>query len=254
KTVGDFGRMGARPTHPELLDWLAVEFVRNGWSLKAMHRLMMTSGAYRQASTVGRAHEKLDPENVLLSRMRLRRMEAEVLYDSLLMVSGRLEETRFGPPDPVEVRKDGLVKPVEMEKGWRRSIYVKKSGFDIPTLLDSFDYPQMSPNCLEREETTVAPQALHLMNDAMIGKLADSFAARVARKIGPDLKRQIDYVYLTALSRPPSSEEKQTAMGTMERLVAQWAKSSGSPEEARMQALSTLCHTVMNSAAFLYVD
>ena len=265
KTLGDFGRMGARPTHPELLDWLAQEFVRQGWSLKTMHRLMMTSSTYRQASTVTAAHEKLDPDNVLLSRMPMRRMEAEVLYDSLLLASGRLDEMRFGPPDPVEVRSDGLVRPEGTEKGWRRSIYViKKIGFeiiegnlfnfDIPTLLDSFDYPRMSPNCLERNESTVATQALHLMNDGMVRELADSFAERVVREVGTDPERQIERVYLIALSRPPSPEEKNIVLRTPERFAARWANASPAPQEATVRALRAFCHAILNSAAFLYID
>ena len=114
-TLDDFGRMGARPTHPELLDWLATEFVRHGWSMKAMPRLMMTSRTCRQASKVKPEHETRDPENKLLSRMPLRRMDAEALYDSVFLVAGRLDETRFGPPDPVQVLKNGLATSIEKE-------------------------------------------------------------------------------------------------------------------------------------------
>src|SRR5205085_3392574 len=102
KTLGNFGKAGAAPTHPELLDWLAVEFVRQGWSVKAMHRLMMTSSAYRQSSNVTSIMEERDPDNVLLSRMSMRRMDAEVLNDTMLLVSGRLDETRYGVPAPVQ--------------------------------------------------------------------------------------------------------------------------------------------------------
>src|SRR5260221_1769560 len=118
KTPANFGKAGAAPTHPELLDWLAVEFVRQGWSVKAMQRLMMTSSAYRQSSKVASIHEAKDPDNVLLSRMSIRRMGAEVLNDTMLLVSGRLDETRYGVPAPVQVRGDGLVTPVATDKGW----------------------------------------------------------------------------------------------------------------------------------------
>ncbi len=155
KTLANFGTTGARPTHPELLDWLALEFVRNGWSIKSMHRLIMTSSTYRQNSSVTPALEKGDPENLLLSRMPMKRMEAEVLNDTLLLVSGRLDETRYGVPQPVRVREDGLVTPIETEKGWRRSVYVAQRRTDIPSLLDSFDLPPMSPNCVERSVSMV---------------------------------------------------------------------------------------------------
>ena len=95
--------------------------------------------------------EKQDPDNVLLSRMPLKRMKAEVLSDALLLISGRLDESRYGPPQPVEVRDDGLVTPIETPKGWRRSIYVAQRRSKLPTLLENFDLPAMSPNCLERK-------------------------------------------------------------------------------------------------------
>src|SRR5262249_13661177 len=139
RSLHNFGHTGDRPTHPELLDWLAREFVRQGWSIKAMHGLMLTSSTYRHASPNSARKDRLDPENRLRSRMPLRRMEAEVLNDSLLLVSGRLDETRFGPPDPVEVRKDGLVTPIAGPRGWRRSIYVLQRRSQMPTLLENFD-------------------------------------------------------------------------------------------------------------------
>ncbi|MBI5759110.1 MAG: PSD1 domain-containing protein, partial [Planctomycetales bacterium] len=181
RSLGNFGKHGDPPTHPELLDWLAQEFVRQGWSLKAMHRLMMTSNTYRQASRVESQELRderevqtsrlstldsrftLDPDNRLLSRMPLRRMEAEVLRDTLLLVSGQLNETRFGPADPVQVRGDGLVLSSK-----RRSIYVQQLRKQLPTLLESFDLPAMNPNCLERMDSLVAPQALHLLNDTTV--------------------------------------------------------------------------------------
>jgi hypothetical protein len=107
KTLDNFGKTGAQPTHPELLDWLAVEFVRQGWSLKTMHRMMMTSAVYRLSSAVTPAHEKLDPDNALLSRMPLSRLDAESLYDTMLLLADRLDERRYGPADALEVRGDG---------------------------------------------------------------------------------------------------------------------------------------------------
>ena len=256
-TLDDFGRMGVRPTHPELLDWLATEFVRRGWSMKAMHWLMMTSRAYRQSSKVKPEHKTRDPENKLLSRMPLRRMDAEALYDSVLLVAGRLDETRFGPPDPVQVLENGLATSIEKETGWRRSVYVrqryKRSG--VPTLLDNFDYPELSPNCINRNEATVAPQALHLMNDSMIRRLAASFAARVKREAGNDRTRQVERVYWIALSRPPTGEERKIGLAKLAQLSAAWArKYLPSNENTETRALVTFCHTILNSAAFIYID
>ena len=259
KTLGNFGRTGARPSHPELLDWLALEFIRQGWSMKALHRLIMTSSTYRQASTVTPTHEKLDAENVLLSRMPMRRMEAEVLRDTLFLVSGRLDETRYGPADPVLEREDGLATSVGGEKGWRRSIYVTqytshKRGENNPTILATFDFAQMTPNCLERVESTVAPQALHLMNDTTIRSLAASFAERVKREAGTDPLGQIERAYWIVLSRPPTSEEKELSRKALLELERVAAKSAPNREAVPTQALAKFCHTLLNSAAFIYID
>jgi mono/diheme cytochrome c family protein len=244
KTLGNFGKAGARPTYPALLDWLAIEFVRRGWSIKELHRLMMTSAAYRQSSAVTPEHEKLDPDNALVSRMPLVRMDAEVLYDSLLLAAGRLDETRYGPADAVQARPDGLVTPAETSKGWRRLIYVQQMRKKMPTHLETFDYPQMNPNCLERRNSTVAPQALHLMNNGMVQQLAEHFARRVQKEAGDDPSRQIERVYLIALSRMPGEEEKRIGLEALNRLR----------QTAADKALGAFCHAIVNSAAFVYVD
>ena len=212
-TLGNFGRTGARPTHPELLDWLAVEFVRQRWSPKAMHRLIMTSATYRQSSRVTPLQERLDSQNLWLSRMPLRRMDAEVLRDTLFLISQRLDETPGGLPNPVLQRKDGLATSVPTRRGWRRSIYITQQtshrmGASNPTILDTFDFPEMTPNCLERVESTVVPQALHLLNDPTVRQLADSVAERVQREAGSDPARRIQQAYWIVLNRPPTPEEK----------------------------------------------
>jgi hypothetical protein len=236
-TPANFGKAGAKPSHPELLDWLAVEFNKQGWSTKAMHRMMMTSAAYRQGSTVTPDHTKLDQDNVLLSRMPLRRMDAEVLNDTLLLVAGRLDETRFGKPAPVQVRPDGLVTPVASEKGWRRSIYVQQRRSNIPTILESFDFPAMTPNCVDRVDSTVATQALHLMNNAMVDELAESLAKRITAEVGDNPGQQVERLYWIAVSRPPDDEERKLSVRSLARLP-----------------LARLCHAILNSAAFVYID
>jgi hypothetical protein len=258
-TLDNFGNTGARPTHPELLDWLAREFVRQKWSIKSLHRLMMTSTTYRQASVVTPRHGKTDPDNQLLSRMPLKRMEAEVIYDTLLMVSGRLDETRFGPPDPVDVRKDGLVTASKTDKGWRRSIYVRQRRTQIPTLLETFDLPQMNPNCVSRVDSTVASQALFLRNNALVHELAGSLGQRIHKAAGVHPSRQVDLVYRTVLSRPPTPEERMVGVQALAQLTEQWVQDlsrQGRPnhEEASQRALAGYCHTILNSGAFVYVD
>lgn len=258
-TLGNFGKAGTPPTHPELLDWLAKKFVQQGWSIKSMHRLMMTSATYRQQSLVTKEQQHADPENALYSRMPLTRLDAEALYDSLLLVSGRLDERRFGPADAVQVRGDGLVTPNSSSQGWRRLIYVQQTRKQLPTHLENFDYPQMNPNCIERRDSTVAPQALHLMNNAMVGQLAESFAKRVGQEAGNSPTAQVEKMYWIAISRPPTEGEKGLAVKAIEELTAQWQKhleiaGKPNPDEARLKGLAQVCHAMMNSASFLFVD
>jgi mono/diheme cytochrome c family protein len=272
KTVGNFGKAGAPPTHPELLDWLATEFVRRGWSIKSMHRLMITSSTYRQSSALTPAVEKADPRNKLLSRMSMKRMEAEVIYDTLLLISNKLDESRFGQPEPVVIRDDGLVTPVGTDKGWHRGIYVEQRRTKLPTVMESFDLPAMSPNCMERSISMIAPQALHMMNDAMIARLAESFAERVRKEAGQDPEKQIERAYWIALSRPPSEEERKISLDTVRRLrdvqgtkahsaggssfAAKPAAEASNPsiDDPAGTALAEFCHILMNSAAFIYID
>ncbi len=259
KTLGNFGKAGTPPTHPELLDWLAGEFVRQGWSMKALHRLIMTSATYRQSSAVTPEQARLDPDNALISRMPLVRLDAEALYDAMLLVACRLDESRFGPGDAVQVRADGLVTPKGTAQGWRRMIYVQQARKRIPTHLENFDYPQMNPNCLERRDSTVAPQALHLLNNGMVQQLAEHFAQRVSRAAGTDPGKCIDQVYLIALSRMPSAAEKQMGADALGKLVDQWAShlvgaGKADRDVAYSKALTTYCHAMLNSASFLYVD
>src|SRR5262249_6168346 len=150
KSLDNFGKTGQRPTHTELLDWLALEFVTQGWSVKAMHRLIMTSSTYRQSSQMNALQSERDPDNRLLSRYPLRRLDAEALRDALLFVSGELDDTPFGPAERVERRDDGLVTSIGTEKGWRRSVYVLQRRSQTSTILEDFDLPQMAPNCVER--------------------------------------------------------------------------------------------------------
>ena len=251
KTMDNFGHSGMLPTHPELLDWLAREFTRNGWSIKDMHRLIMTSSTYRQASTISAAHERLDLDNDLLSRFPMKRMEAEVLWDTLLFISENLDETPFGAANGVEVRPDGLVFAVGTDKGWRRSIYVEHNRKQNMTILECFDFPRANPNCLERHLSTVAPQALHLLNNETIYELMRSLSDRVNREVGTDPAEQIIRSYHLALGRSPTPDETRLAAETLNRLHQEWSKTESDPGR---EALASLCHVLINSAEFLYID
>ncbi len=261
-TLDNFGAQGARPTHPELLDWLARDFVASGWSLKHLHRTMLLSRAYRQGSEIPnsefRSSQELDPENLLLSRMNLRRLDAEALRDALHAVAGRLDDTLYGPPAPVSVREDGLItdEPGPLSGGkFRRSLYLRLRRTEMPSLLATFDYPQMQPNCVQRSVSTVSLQPLMLQNNNRVRELAASFAATLRASAGEDDRRLIRLAFATALQRPPASAEETAALETLDRLTTAWMAQENQPRAAAAQAaLASFCHTLLNTAEFLYID
>ena len=253
-TVDNFGKMGARPTHPELLDWLSTTLAGPdfGWRLKPLHRLMVTSRAYRQSSRTTAEAVRRDPDNRWLGRMPLRRMDAEELHDTLLQAVGELDVTPGGPSDPIEVREDGMVTVTRTARGWRRALYGTHRRKQPITLLEAFDRPQMNPNCTERPESTVAPQALQLMNSERVNTLAASFARRVRSVAGAaGVGEQIRVAFELALGRPPSGEEAAAAITAIGRWSRTPAPAAG---RAAVDPLQRFCHALLNSAGFLYVD
>ena len=223
-----------------------------------MHRLIMTSNTYRQSSVTNEVLQQRDPEGELLSRYPLKRMNAEALRDSMLFVSGRLDETPFGPPDSVTVRGDGLVTVNGTADGWRRSIYARQRRTEIPTILENFDLPQMNPNCLGRSNSTVAPQALYLMNNELIHQLSRSLAKRVAQEVGTSQLERIKRLYLLTLSRHPTPEETKLALETYQQLTLEWTEqlqdAQTKTDQPDMAALPNLCHAILNSADYIYID
>jgi hypothetical protein len=261
RSEANFGRTGTPPTHPELLDWLAVEFVKSGWSLKALHRLIVTSTAYRQSSTLDAAKLEADFENALLSRFPLRRLDADAIRDTVLKVSQRLDATPFGPADEIEVQPDGEVIAKDSPKGQRRSIYVQQRRSKPVTMLEAFDAPQLKPNCLRRTKSTVASQALEMMNSEILRTSSRYMAGRIMDEAGEDPAAQVNRAYMTALGRLPSAGERADAVSTLTEMTNAWRRRLDErvPMEpkvmkARWLALATLCHTVLNSAEFLYID
>lgn len=247
-TLDDFGHAGGSPSHPELLDWLAMELVRNEGSLKNLHRKMLTTTAYRQSSEISHSAQQVDPENRLLSRMPLTRPEAEAIRDRMWFVAGRLDRQRWGEPVPVTEHAGGLVTVQASNQGERRSIYVLQRRTKLPTLLETFDSPQMSPNCTQRDESLVPLQALHLLNNQVIHDLAGHFADRIRHEVGDDPRDQIRAVYLWAFSQPPTDHELNADLQSLSDLREAWGAGSES------QALSSYCHAILNSARFQYVE
>ena len=260
-SVSNFGRSGTAPSHPELLDWLATEFTANNWSMKAMHRLMVTSDAYRQSSEVNDKLLAADPDNVLLSRMPLRRMDAETLYDSLITAASRLDSKLYGKPSDLDISADKEVSVKPDEGGFRRSIYVLHRRQTPVSLMDAFDQPTMTPNCTERRRSNVATQALHMMNGSMSWNLSKYMAGRVIDEAGSDRKKQIESIYYRAYSRPPSSAEVDTALTAIDSLRREWpsrldAEHMEAPRTASAEwlALASYCHAILNSAEFSFID
>ena len=260
-TPSDFGLTGAAPTHPELLDWLATEFVARGWSIKEMHRLMMTSEAYRQSSRVESAAAQADPDNLLLSRMPMRRMDAEVLHDSILRVTGRLDGTRFGRPARVTKQENGEIVADGTEQGWRRAVYLLKKRRLPITLLEVFDAPKLAPNCTERRESTVAPQALQMMNGETQIEHSRYLAGRLIDEHPDHDGAQVAALYRTVLSRQPSAGEAEAAQADLTALRKSWlahledTRHPGPRQStAAWMALGSFAHAMLNSAEFLYID
>ncbi len=221
RTPSDFGMNGDRPSHPELLDWLATQFVEKKWSVKAMHRLMLTSNVYRQATSHPDAKQiaESDPDNRLLSRMNWLRLESEVLRDSMLAVSGGLNPEAGGPSMFFSV-KDEVAQGFQMFKWYpsaekaqlRRSIYAfQRRSLSMP-LMEVFDAANMSESCSRRSVTTVAPQALTLLNGELTAVESRRFAGRVIELAGPDPEMQIRKAFSLALLREPSSNELEKAL------------------------------------------
>lgn len=222
-TPNDFGGNGSPPSHPELLDYLANEFVAAGWQLKDLHRLILTSATYRQASHVkdDTAAGQIDPANRLLWRFNRRRVTAEQLRDSMLLIADRLN-SHFGGPSVMPPVKQELVNLLYSPEQWevtkdlrehdRRSIYlIAKRNLRLP-YLEVFDQPDLQISCSRRESSTHAPQALELLNGELANDLAKSFAERLVHEVGTDPRRQVDRAFELVAGRPPSSTEVDSSL------------------------------------------
>jgi len=265
-TTGNFGRKGTRPSHPQLLDWLATRFVEDGWSIKSLQRLIMTSAAWRQQSLYDQSRHAADPDNVLLSRFPFRRLDAEAIRDSLLQVAGQLDRTQFGPAVEITRTEDGEFTVTKSKNGFRRSVYVIRRRLKPVTMLELFDAPAMVPSCVARSESTVATQALQLYNSSLVRGCSERLAQRVIEN-GVDKKTTaavktpavVQRLYLIALGRRPTSRELVRDTEAIAELERRWRahllQQPGTVQNhARQKAIATYCHTLLNSPEFLYVD
>ncbi len=278
---GDFGLLGSLPTHPELLDWLATDFMARGWSLKQLHRQIMTSRTYRQTSTRDATRDRIDPDNSYLSRMSVRRLEAEILRDSLLAVSGKLNPQVGGAPVPVMFNEEGQVvigidttdtagrpsgKVIPLNGAeFRRSIYVQARRSRQLEMFATFDAPIMEPSCDIRTVTTVSPQSLLLMNSTTMRVHAQQFAQRVQAEGGKDTADQVRYAFKLVDGKAPSESDVQQSVEFVQAqteyykanptpLEVQLGAASKTPAAPAFLGLTALCHALLSSNALLYVD
>ena len=246
RTPSNFGRTGQMPSHPEVLDWLALRFIKEGWSVKAMHRLLMRSNAYRMSSDDDPANLKVDPENRFFWRMPRQRLEAEIVRDSVLAVAGSLDRKVGGPGifpfiDPslfqASSKRTWPGLPDDDPATWRRSLYVFSKRTIRYPLFEAFDQPDMSGSVDRRNRSTTAPQALLLMNNNFVLVQAKRFAARVRREAGEDMDSQVERTFRLALGRSPSAAERARSLEFV---------------HASPSGMVDLCHALFNLNEFLY--
>ena len=268
-TSDNLGRNGARPTHPELLEWLADGFMSGGWRVKPLVRLLVTSTAYRQQSRLPGPEDSLghkqqvrvamsvDPGNRLLWRMPLRRLESEAIRDSIMAVSGKLSRTMGGPAIRLDGKADGMVTvsiPDLAHAGdrWRRSLYlVGRRNYNL-TVLSVFDQPKLSMNCIRRDTSAAVLQTLVLLNDAFLLEQSRFFAGRVSR-LARDPDERIELAFRLALARKPSREELSWSRELLEQEARRRLATAAGPEAADLEALASLCQMILNSNEFLHV-
>ena len=250
-TPNDFGRLGSEPTHPALLDWLASKLIQEGWRLKPIHRLMMNSAVYRQAAGTELAQARHDAYNEYLWHRRPLRMEAEVIRDHLLSVSGALRTNMYGPSTPIGSRKESFK---DTPDTWRRSVYLMSPRFILHPVLKIFDPPDNTQSVGLRDVGTTPISTAFMLNAPFVWEQAKRFAQRVRDRVGGDPGRQIESAYRIALSRPPTVEEREIGLSFLGQRRAGSLEASKEPGSLDAQSpLVQYCHAVMSLNEFIYV-
>jgi hypothetical protein len=257
RTPSDFGFAGTKPTHPELLDWLAVEFMEGGWTFKRMHKLIMLSNTYQLSSRNQAAAAEKDPVNDLFWRYDMRRLSAEEIRDSVLAVNGSLNRKKmYGPSIFVEIPAEVMAGQSRPGEGWgnsspedrnRRSIYIHVKRSLVVPMLASFDGADTDTSCPVRFVTTQPTQALGLLNSPFAQQEADVFRRYLQEQAGQDAARQVDLALQRVMQRPATAVEIERGVQLINQLQQQHAMS---PD----QALKYFCLTVLNLNEFVYLD
>ncbi len=246
RSPNNWGRTGEKPTHPELLDWLASRFVEHGWSVKKLHRLIMLSEAYQRSAVAGKHLSAADPDNKLLGRYPRQRMSIEQLRDSLLALDGSLDETMGGSLlDEVK----GKRQKADPEEIRRRTVYVPVRRGSIPNLLGIFDFGDATTASAGRNRTNVAPQALFLLNSKFVQERSMGLAKRILEAAELDDAGRVEEMYLRILARRPAPIETGDALSYAGRLVTRLGGGN-----AREKAWQSLCHVLLASNEFLFLD
>ena len=264
RSPSDFGARGEQPTHPELLDWLADWFVREGWSFKKLHRLILSSNSYRMSRRWHPDYGREDPENRLLWRLPRVRLEVEAIRDSMLAVSGRLNRRIYGPSMFPNISRAALAGHSDPDTVWkpsaeddrsRRTIYVFLKRSMVVPMLEVLDLCDTTKTASRRMTTSVAPQALTLFNGEFVNRQARYLAARLENEVGTDPEKQIERVYALALTRPPSQSEKRNLLAFVREETGNQVRQQGiAPANARRGALREMCRVILNLNEFVYTD
>ena len=237
-TPNDFGMQGQRPTHPELLDWLASELIRSGWSMKHIHRLILTSQVYRQSSATDPTDSEQDPENRWYWRRSLQRLDAEILRDSMLASSGRIERRMYGLGTLDEAMR-------------RRSVYFTIKRSQLISSMQLFDAPEPLSSIGERATTTTAPQALMFLNGSLVRQCAEDLASQLVRNSAGGLDPIIRAAYRSVLSREPTAEEMQAHVAEIQRDQADYEAAGHA--NAPTLALQNFCQLLVSLNEFMYL-
>ena len=248
-TPDNLGASGAKPSHPELLDWLANEFRASGWSVKKLHRLIMNSAVYRQSSAPRAGLEAIDPDNRLLAKFPVRRLDSEAIRDAMLFVAGELNEERGGPYVPSTRNADGVVDVPENAAGHKRSVYLQQRRTQTVTFLQLFDSPTIVSTCGKRSPSTVPLQSLALLNSEFARLRGQAFARRVIKEAGENENKRLTLAFQLACGRAPTEDESRVCQQFW--LIQNAARTTGA---AKPDAWGELCQMLLAGNAFLYVE